>query len=867
MKKYKGLNNEEVQKSREQFGSNKLMVKESQSLLSYFLDAIKDKWILVLFTALGIKVAFNILMLFNSNLGTPDWYDAISIIIAILMASGFSSWSSYSNEQKFNALQDEASKIMVKVYRNDELVEIMIDDVVTGDYILIQQGDKIPADGIIVEGKLKVNQASLNGESEDCEKFELEDRPIPASDDLFTQYKIFRGTVITTGEAVMKVTEVGDKTIFGSINESLQEEEKISPSKEKLNKLADTIGIMGYSAGAIYFILNLVIGFIHFNGEMNVTSIFLFVVRTLIYSVTIIIMAVPEGLPMMTTLVAVINSAKLLVQKILLRHTETLETAGYLNILFSDKTGTITEGKLTVVDIMLGNGKLYENIDEVNAVLRDEITKSAGLNNDSIISEGKAVGSNGTDRCLMDFLFEHKMMNFNTDDIVEKEQFSSATKYSSITLNNGIKYIKGAGEILAPQCTKYIKENGEIADITADVIKELERVSEIQTSRSMRLIGLVKEEQGAKIFIGMVCIRDNVRAGMKQTVENINGAGVQVVMVTGDRKETAVAIAKDAGILVNDTDVVLTHDELAKMSDDEVKSILPNLKVVSRALPMDKKRLVNLGQELGLVCAMTGDGVNDSPSLKTADVGFSMGDGTEVAREASDIVILNNSLSSIEKAILNGRTMTKSVQKFIIFQLTVNVATILISIVSPLFGIEEPFTIVQILWINLIMDTLASLAFSEEPALSKYMEEQPIKRSDSILTKYMKSHIATAGLFITFGSLAILNNWFGIHKIIGTDDLKVVETFMFTFFIYSIIFNSLNTRSTGINVLEHISENKKFIIVMGGIAIAQSLIIQYGGKVFSTVPMDLKHFGIALALAFLIIPIDFIRKSIISKNN
>ena len=322
------------------------------------------------------------------------------------------------------------------------------------------------------------------------------------------------------------------------------------------------------------------------------------------------------------------------------------------------------------------------------------------------------------------------------------------------------------------------------------------------------------EENGIKILIGIVCIRDNVRQGMQKTVSNLNKAGVQVVMVTGDRKETAIAIAKDAGIISKETDIVLTHDELSKLSDEEVKKIIPNLKVVSRALPMDKKRLVNLGQSLGLVCGMTGDGINDSPSLKTADVGFSMGDGTEVAREASDIVILNNSLSSIEKAVLNGRTMTKSVQKFIIFQLTVNVATILISILSPLFGIEEPFSIVQILWINLIMDTLASLSFSEEPALDRYMKEQPVGRSENVLTKYMKTHIGTAAIFISIVSLAILNNWFNIHKIVGTDSAEQVRTFMFTFFIYAIIFNSLNTRSTGINVLEHITSNKKFIYII-----------------------------------------------------
>lgn len=343
----------------------------------------------------------------------------------------------------------------------------------------------------------------------------------------------------------------------------------------------------------------------------------------------------------------------------------------------------------------------------------------------------------------------------------------------------------------------------------------------------------------------------------------MNEAGVTVVMVTGDRKETAVAIAKEAGIYKSTDDVVLTHDELASLSDEEVKALLPRLKVVSRALPLDKKRLVNLAQEIDLVAGMTGDGVNDAPSLKAADIGFSMGDGTQAAQESSDVVILNNSLTSIEKAVLYGRTMTESVKKFIIFQLTVNVTTIALALIGPLVGFKEPFTIIQILWINLIMDTLAALAFGEEPTLERYMKRPPIGRKENILTSYMKSAIGVAGLFITAVSTMLLANMFNLQQIFDLHDSKEVLTFMFTFFIYAVIFNSLNTRSHGFNVFEHIGRNKRFIYVMVSIAIVQSLIIQFGGEVFNTVPMDLKHFGLALGLAFLIIPVDMIRKALI----
>lgn len=575
---------------------------------------------------------------------------------------------------------------------------------------------------------------------------------------------------------------------------------------------------------------------------------------------------------MMLALVSSMNSGRLLAQNILVRHPDTIETAGYMNILFSDKTGTITEGKLSVVDFFLGDGTLYETTDESSAAdfssmsekLLKQVIHGIGLNNDANVADGIAVGSNATDRALLDFLIKRNLLDFDTNTIAEKEQFNSAKKYVSVTTKSGEIYIKGAPEFILDDCHFYLDKNGNKTAFTTPDKDKFSAISLEQANRSMRLLAILKKEGADKILISVVCIRDNVRDSIKQTVETMNKAGVQVVMVTGDRKETAVAIAKEAGIVTSDTDLVLTHDELENLSDEELKAQLPNMKVVSRALPMDKKRLIEAAQDLDMVCGMTGDGVNDSPALKAADVGFSMGDGTEVAREASDIVILNNSLTSIEKAVLYGRTMSKSVGKFIIFQLTVNVTTIAMSLLSPLFGLKEPFTIIQILWINLIMDTLAALAFGEEPTLKRYMNEKPVAKKANILTKYMKSAIGVASIFITLVCLAILKNVAGIQDFItnGTGNFEMVTTFTFTVFIYAIIFNSLNTRSTGLNVFEHISENKKFSIVMISIAIVQSLIIQFGGQVFNTVPMDIEHYIVALAIAVLIIPIDFIRKAL-----
>ena len=729
MKKFKGLTSAEVQASKNAHGDNRLSSKEANSLLSIFIEAFQDQWILILLAALGLKIIFNFVAMIFPAIGEANWYEAISLIFAILMSTGFSAVSQYRNEQKFNILQEEASKTNAKVYRDGKLKEILVDDVVKGDQILLQSGDKIPVDGIILEGKLKVNQAVLNGESEDATKLPLGDREEPDSSDLFTEFKVFRGTVVTSDEAVIEATQIGDNTVLGSINTSLQEDSKNSPSKEKLNKLARNIGVLGYSAGAAYSAINLVLGFIALNkaNNLNGGSIFLLIIETILFAVTIIIMAVPEGLPMMLALVSSMNSGRLLSQNILVRHPDTIETAGYMNILFSDKTGTITEGKLSVVDFFLGDGTLYAATGETDAPdfdtmsdsLKAEIINGIGLNNDAMVADGNAVGSNATDRALLDFLIGRSQLDFDTNTITEKQQFNSATKFASVTTNDGKTYIKGAPEFILNDCYYYLDKDGNKQNFTDDIKARFQELSLEQANRSMRLLAILNTDGNDKVLIGIVCIRDNVRSSIKQTVETMNRAGVQVVMVTGDRKETAVAIAKEAGIVTGENDLVLTHDELSALSDQELKQQLPHLKVVSRALPMDKKRLIEAAQDLEMVAGMTGDGVNDSPALKSADVGFSMGDGTEVAREASDIVILNNSLTSIEKAVLYGRTMSKSVSKFIIFQLTVNMTTIAMSLLSPLLGLKEPFTIIQILWINLIMDTLAALAFGEEPKIGR----------------------------------------------------------------------------------------------------------------------------------------------------
>ena len=673
-KKNYGLTSAQAEESLKKHGNNKLSVKESQSLFSMFVESFKDKWIIILLLALFIKVAFIFIGIIFPQLGEQEWYDAASILAAILLSTGFSTVSSYRNEQKFNALQAEASKTKAKVFRDGKLLEIMVDDIVKGDAIMLQAGDKIPVDGYLLSGEMKVNQAALNGESEEAKKkASMNPEKDFTSEDTFNAFSLFRGSVVTSGEGILHASVIGDSTMLGGIAQDIQEDSKESPSKEKLGKLADQIGILGYAGGAISAVINVILGIAAMNtaGTLSGMAIGMLIMESIMLGVSIVIMAVPEGLPMMLALVSAMNSGKLLSKHILVRHSDTIETAGFMNILFSDKTGTITEGTLSVVELMDGIGDVLPAVENLRNSLKDDIVNGMGLNNDSFVSDGKAIGSNSTDRALLEYLMNHNCTSYNKDEIAEKKAFSSATKFASVTTKGGITYIKGAPEYLInDKCKYYLDKDGQQQAFTSDVLSKLNTRMFEQAGRAMRLLAVMKyssKKPDEKTLISVLCIRDNVRKGIDKTVDVMNNAGVQVVMVTGDRKETAVAIAKEANIIRSDEDVALTHDELAAMTDEEVKNILPKLKVVSRALPMDKKRLVQCAQELDLVCGMTGDGVNDAPALKAADVGFSVGDGTEVAKEASDIVILNNSLSSIEQAVLFGRTMSKSVAKFIIF--------------------------------------------------------------------------------------------------------------------------------------------------------------------------------------------------------
>ena len=868
----RGLSDSQVNKSKQDFGTNALAKKETESLWSMFIGAFDDIWIKVLCAALVMKIVISVIGVFVPALaGENDVVEIISIVLAIALATGFSTLSEYRNSSRSEALQEEYNKTYAKVMRNGKLVNILTSEIVKGDTILVQAGDKVPTDGVLFEGHIKVSQAALNGESRDENKTAADNLDEAESTDYASANKVFMGSVVTSGEGYMVATVIGDASELGKINKALtddnEEDERKDTSSLKLEVVAAGIGKLGVSAAAIAGVLDVVLNLIRTDEPITVVYVLLLVAEAVMLMASIVIMAVPEGLPMMNSLVQSMNTESMYKKNILVSHKAAFSDSAYMNVLFSDKTGTITQGNLSLVEFITGDGKIAENIPN------QEFIEAITLNNLAKVSEGKPIGSNNMDRALLGYALEHGYDDSKNDPdkVADISGFDSEKKCATVTLKNGLVYWKGATENIIDKVTHYMLPSGEEKEFTAADKKAVEDQMLAQAKRTMKLLSVAKIADGKTVLMAVLCLRDNVRTDAVETVEILNNAGIQVVMVTGDAEETAVAIAKEAGILKDEqNDVVLTHEELEQMSDEELKKKLPNLRVVSRAKPLDKKRLVSISQQLDNVCGMTGDGVNDAPALKQADIGFAMGDGTAVAQEAGDVVILNNSLTSIKDCVLNSRTMSKSVGKFLIFQLTVNISTLLMNIIAPILGWTEPFSIVQILWINLIMDTLAAMAFGGEPILDRYMNEKPALRKDNILTTYIKSAIGTSSVFITLGSILILENIGGITDFVtpaGCADPELYEkTFMFAFFIYSIIFNSLNTRSERFNVFEHIEENKNFIIVMDVIFILQTIIIEIGGQVFSTTTLNAKALFVSMLLAVLIIPVDMVRKAIVSKK-
>lgn len=882
-KKLTGLTDAQVEESRKNYGSNTIKEAEPQTFWQQFMEGFQDPMIKIL-------CVIAVIMLIMFFTGQSEWFEPVGTIAAILIVNTVSAKTGVANDDAYRKLKASQKKDTAKAIRGGVVTVIEVDDIVVGDIIIVQSGDKILADGVLIDGKIDVDNSVLNGEAEECHKeAAAEGFCIPENitgDTFVDAHSLFRGATVLDGEGYMEVQKVGEATMMGKMAEDMDGEEPDSPLKVKLNKLANQISVFGY-VGAIVIAIAYLIHYVIMAGGVDAylaegwIQVLKGIMEAVAVAITIIVCAVPEGLPLVIALVLMQNTGKLYKVNVLVRKSIGIETAGSLNILFSDKTGTITKGQLEVVEFYDGGGKALDieelksggAASQIKGNLDLCICKNTGAMFDS---RHEVVGGNMTDKALLSFIGEdtyHALAERKDFVVTEQQEFNSAIKFSQAYINSlGKTFYKGAPEKLLEKAKLYLNEQGE--EVPLDMDKVNAQIDHL-ANRAMRVLAfgysrskLVPHQiNDDLVLVGLAGIRDDVRPEAKEAIIEVQKAGIQVVMITGDRKETAVAIAKEAGLLTGPDDLALSSAELNEMSDDEVKGILKKIRVISRALPTDKSRMVKLCQEMNLVVGMTGDGVNDSPALKRADVGFAMGSGTEVAKEAGKLVILDDNFNSIKNAIWYGRTLYMNILKFCKMQLVINVAAVLVSAICPFLGIEAPLKVTHLLWINLCMDSLASIMFAGEPALEKYMRMPPRRRDESIISKPMAIQILIMSLWLTGMSLV----WFKAPFV--TDfffhgaayNEAQFYTGFFCMFVFAFMINAFNVRSDGANVFEHIRENTMYIKIWFIIMAVQIILVSIGGVVgdiFSCSRFGLYGWLTVIVFALTMYPVDLIRKAI-----
>lgn len=869
---FEGLNKEQVEESRRKFGSNEITEAAPETFWQKFKNGFEDPMIRLLLGVAGIFLV----MFF---LGYAEFHNPVGIVIAVLLVTVISTRTEMASDREYKKLKNSTKKETCTVWRDGVVTVIDADAVVVGDLVILQSGNKIPADGVLLHGNLKVDNSVLNGETEEAKKSAIPKGYVYQESELtgdtfVDAHSLFRGAVVTDGEGIMEVKKVGMSTMMGKMAEDMAGEEVDSPLKVKLKKLAGQISTFGY-VGSVVIAIALMIHFVVQAGGVSEylalggIAIFKDFLDAASLAIVIVVCAVPEGLPLMISLVLMQNTSKMLQHQVLVRKPIGIETAGSLNLLCSDKTGTITKGELEVVDFVRGDGSTTGLNFSKDSTIRHYLDLAIGKNTAAMFDNShQIVGGNATDKALLKFLTEDVFITLKNDAscVVSSFQgFNSANKFSSACIESmGKTFYKGAPEKLLAKAKKYIDKNGKVQTFRAEQLNE---ACDALAQRAMRLLAfgysekpLVENEiNDDLVLIGVAAIRDDVRPEAKEAIEAVQDAGIQVMMITGDRKETAVSIAKDAGLLKSDSDKAFTSSELNAMSDEEVKAVLKDIKVIARALPTDKSRIVRLAQELNLVVGMTGDGVNDSPALKKADVGFAMGSGTDVAKEAGEIVILDDNFKSIKDAILYGRTIYHNILKFCKFQLVINVSAVAVSALAPFFGIEEPLKVTHLLWINLVMDALGSLALGNEPALLEYLKEKPRKRDENIVSRPMMVQIGVMGAWLTLLSFVfLLHPWF--RSLFASEE--AFYTGYFSMFILCAVANGFNVRNDHWNIFKGIRENPGFLKIMGIIALVQVALTFLGGEFFACTPFGLKEWSVVILMALTMIPVDMVRKSL-----
>ena len=855
----KGLSANEVEISRDKNGRNVISTGKRMNFFKSFISNLSDPIIRVLIIAMSVSIVF--------KFPNINWLETGGIGVSVLIATLVSTISEFSSSGAFERLKAESENVISRVRRDSVVCEIPAEELVVGDVVTLSSGERVSADMCLLNGEIRVDESALTGESKEIKKTTEKGKNT-----------ILKGSLVTSGHCECIVEKVGDNTYYGAVANDLSKNTRPSPLKHRLSVLAKSVSVLGYIASALIAFAYLFNAFF-IDSAMVWSDVLLklknpnFVISSLLNALTlavsVIVVAVPEGLPMMITVVLSSNMKRMMNDGVIVRKLVGIETSGSLNLLFTDKTGTLTEGKLSARAVYDAQGNLYSNIKEMskNEKYKKYFTLCAGFCNNSTYNGKVAIGSDATDRAVRNFI-KNDLPNAITHTVTP---FDSAKKYMSATVSldkETLVLFKGAPEKIISASSSFIDKNGNFHSLT-DKNGIYKQLNTLATSCN-RVVALAlktgnNDTSLDKItFVGLISIRDKIRKEVPSAIKEVTSAGVGVVMITGDNVQTAEAYAKECGIISpwSRRSVVITAQTLSQMTDEEVARTIPTLAVVARALPSDKTRLVKIAQSLGLVVGMTGDGINDSASLKTADVGFSMGSGTEVAKEASDIVISDNNFASIVKAILYGRTIFESIRKFIVFQLTMNLGAVGISLIGPFIGIENPVTVTQMLWVNIIMDTLGALAFASEPSERELMKQPPKSRDEKIISLSMLRKILLNGSYILTLCVLFLKSDFVPMLLLKCDERYILSAF-FCMFIFTGIFVCFTSRTERLNLFSKIGKNKSFITIMLLISVVQISFVYFGGDALRATPLKIHDLVCVVCISFSVVLFDFARKLVL----
>ena len=860
-----GLTSSQVIKSREKYGSNKMPEPTKKTAWQFFKEVFDDKINVIL---LVMMLLFAVLSAF----GYGSMYEAIGIGTVLLVVTCVTVITKLKSQKSTLELRRRASQLFVNVLRDGIVTRLDSSDVVVGDIVLVQAGETICADGFLISGAISVNNSILNGESEECEKTPIKDfvynrNKTISSDDYVNQNYVFAGTTILSGDGVMQVARVGLDTENAKILTALHSIDEVKTTLQlQLDDLADKISKIGSISACLICVIMFAVH-VYTNGIGTPGDMLYAALNIVTVALTIFVAAVPEGLPFIIGIITGQNVKYMIKHNILAKNPNKIPEAGNIQLLCTDKTGTLTHGNLCPISNYLGNGFDMGFDVVVGGVAKEAFIKNILLNGRAMYDDNnQIVGGNVTERALLSVLglSRDEISAYHHDvKIGHKIIFNSTNKYSGTCTKYkklSRTYFMGAPEVLLSHTKNYIDENGALNKINR---KKIDAIISENTARAMRVVALAYSETCIDsdtipddlVLISLVTMRDEIRPGVSDVIASMRKSNIQVMMITGDTVSTARAIASDCGIITDASDIAITATEFDEMSDAVALRKLSKIKVIARATPATKLRVVKLAQSRGLCIGMCGDGTNDAPALKRADVGFAMGDSTDVCKESSDIIITDNNFISVANSILLGRTFMRNVVNFLRFQLPINFSLVIISMLFPILLGFDALTAVQILLVNIVMDSLNSLAFGGEPPRSEYMQTPAMGKNAPLLTRATMINVAWSTIIFTaiFG-LTLLPF---VRDIFGSPDTYLSGRF--ALLIVMAIMNGFFVRTDGYNIFYGLRRNPMFIVVAFGVIIGCVACVQFGGNILQLVPLTLSQWAIVFGLSLLIIPLNYIR--------